>query len=333
MLLKEMQMIKEGDKNNNSIHISVSSTSNLSIHQQQQSQQQFSSPISPSSSSPNNFLISSAAASITSNIQSYLYNNCNNTSKNQNSNLSGTNTITNSPSQNISSSYLTDLSNTKDYHPRLNQHHDGELDDDDENVIGVIQQKRKQTSSLNSAKLSRPVVMNQENSGVLKTLDTSKLKQKTDSYMLKYAFDRDFDYTDFDLADQSLRLEYYTWENGGYITGYSILPDICELLDKNFRIASQMTYNTMGYTFKQVDTSLFRRAVWHYIHELFGVKYDDYDYSQIKCLLKSPLRKYIKYTCVCPERVTKKHYDSIMKEFTHSEKVIDFYVSQFNLKL
>ena len=72
---------------------------------------------------------------------------------------------------------------------------------------------------------------------------------------------------------------------------------------------------------KQVDTSLFRRAVWNYIHSLFGVKYDDYDYNQIKLLLGSPLRNYIKILCSYPERITKKDYDSIMKEFTHSEKV------------
>ena len=72
---------------------------------------------------------------------------------------------------------------------------------------------------------------------------------------------------------------------------------------------------------KDVDTSLFRRAVWHYIHSLFGVRYDDYDYKQIRKLLASPLRSYIKILCSFPERITKKDYDSIMKEFTHSEKV------------
>ena len=72
---------------------------------------------------------------------------------------------------------------------------------------------------------------------------------------------------------------------------------------------------------KDVDTSLFRRAVWHYIHSLFGVRYDDYDYKQIKKLLATPLRRYIKILCSCPERITKKDYESIMKEFTHSEKV------------
>jgi sestrin 1/3 len=77
---------------------------------------------------------------------------------------------------------------------------------------------------------------------------------------------------------------------------------------------------------KQIDTSSFRRAVWIYIHSIFGVKYDDYDYKHLKKLLLQPLRNYIKIVCTCPEKITKKDYDSMMEEFTHSEKVILFWI-------
>jgi len=145
--------------------------------------------------------------------------------------------------------------------------------------------------------------------------------QKIRDYMLKYAYDADYGYEDVEASgDPSLRLEYYTWENQGYITAQSVYPDICDFLDKNFQVAANMTYNTMG-NVKGVDTSLFRKAVWFYTHSLYGVRHDDYDYNQIRALLKSPLRKYIKMVCTQPERITKSHYDSIMKEFAHSEKV------------
>lgn len=140
------------------------------------------------------------------------------------------------------------------------------------------------------------------------------------SYLLKYLQDPDFTRLNFKNADQTLRLEYFTWENQGYRTANSFYPDLCELLDKNFRVAGSMTYNTMG-SHKQVDTSVFRRAVWIYIHSLFGIRYDDYDYNQIKQLISSTLRKFIKIICSCPERITKKNYDKIMKEFSHSEKI------------
>lgn len=153
--------------------------------------------------------------------------------------------------------------------------------------------------------------------------ETSTQQVNKGSYVLKYVQDPEFGRLNFKSADQSLRLEYYTWENQGYRVAHSFYSDIAEFLDKNFRIASQMTYNTLG-AHKQVDTSVFRRAVWIYIHSLFGIRYDDYDYNQIKQLLGTPLRKYIKIVCSCPERVTKKDYDNILKEITHSEKVIIF---------
>jgi hypothetical protein len=72
---------------------------------------------------------------------------------------------------------------------------------------------------------------------------TSVINQ-SNKHMLKFTYDPDFAYLNFKKADQSLKLEYYTWENQGYITAFSIYPDICELLDKNFKIAVNMTYNT-----------------------------------------------------------------------------------------
>jgi len=70
-----------------------------------------------------------------------------------------------------------------------------------------------------------------------------------------------------------------------------------------------------------VDTSAFRRAIWNYIHCLFGIRHDDYDYSEVNQLLERPLKNYIKIVTCFPERVCKKDYDSYMREFEHSEKV------------
>ncbi len=82
----------------------------------------------------------------------------------------------------------------------------------------------------------------------------------------------------------------------------------------------------MGYNHKDVDTSLFRRAIWLYTQSLFGVRYDDYDYKQIKQLMGYPLRNYIKIICTNPKRVTKKDYENIMKDFTNSG---NFYLIKF----
>lgn len=49
--------------------------------------------------------------------------------------------------------------------------------------------------------------------------------------------------------------------------------------------------------------------------------HDDYDYGQVNQLLERNLKQYIKTVTCYPERLTKKDYDNVMKEFKHSEKV------------
>lgn len=43
------------------------------------------------------------------------------------------------------------------------------------------------------------------------------------------------------------------------------------MLDDKFQMAYNLTYNTMA-THKDVDTSMLRRAIWNYIHCMFGIR-------------------------------------------------------------
>lgn len=44
-----------------------------------------------------------------------------------------------------------------------------------------------------------------------------------------------------------------------------------QLIDEKFHIAYNLTYNTMA-MHKDVDTSMLRRAIWNYIHCMFGIR-------------------------------------------------------------
>ena len=70
-----------------------------------------------------------------------------------------------------------------------------------------------------------------------------------------------------------------------------------------------------------VDTTMFRRAVWNYIHCMYGIRHDDYNYGEVNQMLERNLKSYIKTVTCYPERLTKKEYDNVMREFKHSEKV------------
>nr|CAH7742314.1 unnamed protein product [Callosobruchus chinensis] len=50
-------------------------------------------------------------------------------------------------------------------------------------------------------------------------------------------------------------------------------------------------------------------------------RHDDYDYAEVNVLVERALKAFIKSVACYPERITKKEYDKVMREFKHSEKV------------
>ncbi|XP_043915934.1 sestrin-2-like [Protopterus annectens] len=136
--------------------------------------------------------------------------------------------------------------------------------------------------------------------------------------------DSDFQYKDFsrrgEVTPPTFRAQDFTWEDHGYSLTTRLYPDAALLLDKKFLTAYSLTYNTMA-MHCDVDTSMLRRAIWNYIHCVFGIRYDDYDYGQVNVLLERSLKVYIKTVACYPERTTKKMYLDFWKHFRNSEKV------------
>ncbi|XP_077976964.1 sestrin-1-like isoform X2 [Glandiceps talaboti] len=141
----------------------------------------------------------------------------------------------------------------------------------------------------------------------------------------KYIEDADFTYQDFAKRGSmstipTFRVQDYSWEDHGFSLVNRLYSDIGSLLDDKFRVAQDLTYNTMGMQ-TNVDTSSLRRGIWNYIHCMFGIRHDDYDYGEVNQLLERSLKAYIKTATCFPERTTKKHFDGFWRGFKHSEKV------------
>ncbi|XP_040094485.1 sestrin-1 isoform X4 [Oryx dammah] len=135
--------------------------------------------------------------------------------------------------------------------------------------------------------------------------------------------DTSYGYKDFSrhgMHVPTFRVQDYCWEDHGYSLVNRLYPDVGQLIDEKFHIAYNLTYNTMA-MHKDVDTSMLRRAIWNYIHCMFGIRYDDYDYGEINQLLDRGFKVYIKTVVCTPEKVTKRMYDSFWRQFKHSEKV------------
>jgi sestrin len=145
------------------------------------------------------------------------------------------------------------------------------------------------------------------------------------SEILRFVKGNDFAYTDFATRSpeseiSTFRACDYSWEDQGFSLANRLYTDIGNLLDDKYNMAANMTYYTMGDN-HEVDTSSFRGAIWNYIHCMYGVMHDDYDYTEVNQLLERNLKAYIKTVTCYPERLQKKDYENVMRELKHSEKV------------
>lgn len=75
----------------------------------------------------------------------------------------------------------------------------------------------------------------------------------------------------------------YSWEDHGYSLVNRLYPDVGQLIDEKFQIAYNLTYNTMA-MHKDVDTSMLRRAIWNYIHCMFGIRLVQISFSYLLIL-------------------------------------------------
>nr|XP_033811293.1 sestrin-2 isoform X1 [Geotrypetes seraphini] len=136
--------------------------------------------------------------------------------------------------------------------------------------------------------------------------------------------DPEFGYKDFtrrgEQTPPTFRAQDYTWEDHGYSLINRLYPDVGQLLDEKFQVVYNLTYHTMA-MHSGVDTSMLRRAIWNYIHCVFGIRYDDYDYGEVNQLLERSLKIYIKTVACYPVKTTKRMYTGFWRHFRHSEKV------------
>ncbi|XP_013403679.1 sestrin-1 isoform X3 [Lingula anatina] len=156
-------------------------------------------------------------------------------------------------------------------------------------------------------------------------LEAGKSQLSPKASILCYVEDPSFGYEDFAMRGAvqeipTFRAQDFSWEDQGYSLANRLYSDIGTLLDDKFNTAYNLTYFTMGPN-TDVDTSSFRRAIWNYIHCMYGIRHDDYNYGEVNHLLERYLKSYVKTVTCYPERVSKKDYDNFMRGFKHSEKV------------
>ncbi|MBN3306759.1 SESN3 protein, partial [Amia calva] len=144
------------------------------------------------------------------------------------------------------------------------------------------------------------------------------------SKVSRFMEDPTFGYQDFARHGEdnlpTFRAQDYTWEDHGFSLINRLYSDIGPMLDEKFRTVYNLTYYNMA-SHEDVDTTMLRRALFNYVHCMYGIRYDDYDYGEVNQLLERSLKVYIKTVTCYPERTTRRMYDSYWRQFRHSEKV------------
>uniref|UniRef100_A0A8C9EZA1 Sestrin 3 n=1 Tax=Pavo cristatus TaxID=9049 RepID=A0A8C9EZA1_PAVCR len=137
-----------------------------------------------------------------------------------------------------------------------------------------------------------------------------------------YLQDPDFGYQDFARRDEEQTQVFrdYSWEDHGFSLVNRLYSDIGHLLDEKFRMVDGLQSSAMAKR-QGCEPSVFKRGIWNYIHCMFGIRYDDYDYAEVNHLLERMLKVYIKTVTCYPEKTNPEMFDRFWKQFKHSEKV------------
>lgn len=119
---------------------------------------------------------------------------------------------------------------------------------------------------------------------------------------------RPFNGSEFRLTDQA----YFVLEK--------MAPEVSESIWNRIRLATVMTYDYVGQD-SGVETGPLRRAIWNYVQRVYGLQYDDYDYTDINKFLKINTKKYIKKIACFPETVTRQDWENIELDLTYDEMI------------
>ncbi|CAJ0956593.1 unnamed protein product, partial [Mesorhabditis belari] len=132
-----------------------------------------------------------------------------------------------------------------------------------------------------------------------------------------------FTYVDFQSRSDStktFKIHEFSWDQHGYVILEDLYNEVTGKLDEKFNLTQNLTYKTMG-QYEDVDTSAYRMAVWNYIQALYGIRHDDYDYSEVNTMLSREMKTFIKTVACFPHRVTDSLRNGVMVDFKASEKV------------
>ncbi|ETI46784.1 hypothetical protein F441_08846 [Phytophthora nicotianae CJ01A1] len=132
-------------------------------------------------------------------------------------------------------------------------------------------------------------------------------------------------YTDFDVRSEEyevLHTEDFSWDEHCFSLVKRYFPgEAGQILEDLFNLTSKLTYDYFGAQKEEcVDTSPYRDAVWYYVHRIFGICHDDYDYRQVNTYLNRPTKIFLKKVACTPWKVREEDFAHFDRTLSPSEK-------------
>jgi hypothetical protein len=132
-------------------------------------------------------------------------------------------------------------------------------------------------------------------------------------------------YEDFDVRSDAykvLHTEDFSWDEHCFSLVRRYFPgEAGQILEDLFNLISKLTYDFFGARQEaEVDTSPYRDAVWFYVHRIFGICHDDYDYRQVNEYLDRPTKLFIKKVACTPWKVRRRDFEHFDRALSASEK-------------
>ena len=128
-------------------------------------------------------------------------------------------------------------------------------------------------------------------------------------------------YRDFTNGrDKMFRWQDYCWEDQAYGLLSRYMPSLAPLLDVEFQTTFDLTYNNFC-GLQRENTVQFRRAVWYYVHRVYGISNDDYDYSEVNKFVNRKIKSFVKSTVCDPMRIGTGDWQFFSTELQLQEKI------------
>ncbi|KAK1934495.1 Sestrin-1 [Phytophthora citrophthora] len=132
-------------------------------------------------------------------------------------------------------------------------------------------------------------------------------------------------YADFDVRSEEyevLHTEDFSWDEHCFSLVKRYFPgEAGQILEDLFNLTNKLTYDYFGAQKEEcVDTSPYRNAVWYYVHRIFGICHDDYDYRQVNTYLNRPTKIFLKKVACTPWKVRQEDFAHFDRTLSPSEK-------------